>query len=148
LDPLKPQRLTLIPACTLIEINALSSQRANNGRQQARLIAPELLVGECANIPWQKVQRDELTKDEALLAARLLQAADLESLPMRSLFEEATRISIEIDHPACDCVYVALAAEKRCRFVTADERLVRKLRQSRNRATRGLAVILSEAAKP
>ena len=26
-------------------------------RQKAKLIAPELLVGECANILWKKVQR-------------------------------------------------------------------------------------------
>jgi predicted nucleic acid-binding protein len=113
-----------------------------------RLIAPELLVGECANILWKKVQRGELSKDEALLAARLLQAAEFELLPMRSLFEAATRMSIEIDHPAYDCVYLALAADSQCRFVTADERLVRKLRQSRNRAFGNLAVVLSEAVKP
>ncbi|MGB7253711.1 MAG: type II toxin-antitoxin system VapC family toxin, partial [Xanthobacteraceae bacterium] len=111
------------------------------------LIAPELLVGECANILRKKVQRDELAKDEALLAARLLQAADLELLPMRSLFEAATRMSIEIDHPAYDCVYLALAAESQCRLVNADERLVRKLAQSRARAIRNLAIGLREAVK-
>ena len=29
-------------------------------RQKGRLIAPELLVAECANILWKKVERDEL----------------------------------------------------------------------------------------
>ena len=29
-------------------------------RQKAKLIAPELLVAECANILWKKVQRQEL----------------------------------------------------------------------------------------
>ncbi len=113
-------------------------------RQKAKLIAPELLVGECANILWKKVQRHELLKDEALLAARLLQVAELELLPMRPLFEDATRISIEMDHPAYDCVYLALAAASKCRFVTADERFVRKLRQSRDRTIRSLAVMLIE----
>jgi predicted nucleic acid-binding protein len=116
-------------------------------RRQAALIAPELLVGECANILWKKVQRDELAKDEALLAARLLQAANLELVPMRSLFETATRMAIELDHPAYDCVYLALASESQCQFVTADERLVRKLRQSQRRATRTLAIGLREVVK-
>jgi predicted nucleic acid-binding protein len=115
-------------------------------RQKARLIAPELLVGECANILWKKVRRRELLKDEALLAARLLQVAELELLPMRPLFETATRISIELDHPAYDCVYLALAATNKCRFVTADERFVRKLRRSRNRPLQSLAVSLTEVA--
>ncbi|MGO9685056.1 MAG: type II toxin-antitoxin system VapC family toxin, partial [Beijerinckiaceae bacterium] len=69
-------------------------------RQKAKLIAPELLVAECANILWKKVQRNELMHDEALLAARLLQGAEIELLPMRFLLESATQISIEIDHPA------------------------------------------------
>ena len=73
-------------------------------RQKAKLIAPELLVAECANILWKKVQRGELLKEEALLAARLLQGAEIELLPTRALFEAATRMSIEIDHPAYDCL--------------------------------------------
>ena len=35
-------------------------------RQKAKLIAPDLLVPECANILWKKVQRNELVKEEAL----------------------------------------------------------------------------------
>ena len=78
-------------------------------RQKAKLIAPDLLVAECANIFWKKVQRGELLKAEALLGARLLQGAEIELLPTRSLFETATRVSIEIDHPAYDCLYLVLA---------------------------------------
>jgi predicted nucleic acid-binding protein len=36
-------------------------------RQKAKLIAPDLLVAECANILWKKVKRSELLKEEALL---------------------------------------------------------------------------------
>jgi predicted nucleic acid-binding protein len=71
-------------------------------RQKAKVIAPELLVAECANILWNKVQRNELLKEEALLAARLLQGVEIKLRPMRSLFETATRISIEINHHAYD----------------------------------------------
>ncbi len=116
-------------------------------RQKAKLIAPELLAAECANILWKKVQRDELSKDEALLAARLLQGAEIELLPMRSLIETAMRMAIEIDHPAYDCVYLGLAIEKKCLFVTADERFLRKLQGGRQRTYRGGAMSLFEAAK-
>src|ERR1700692_2281515 len=100
-------------------------------RQKAKLIAPELLVAECTNILWKKVQRQELLKQEALIAARLLQGAEIELRPMRFLFQAATRMSIEIDHPAYDCLYVAVAVETKCSFVTADERFLRKLHQGR-----------------
>jgi predicted nucleic acid-binding protein len=116
-------------------------------RQKAKLIAPELLVAECANILWKKVQRRELSKEEALFAARLLQGAEIELLPTRFLFEAATRMSIEIDHPAYDCLYLALAVEKGCRFVTADERFLRKLHQNRRGAFRDKAISLIEAVK-
>ena len=116
-------------------------------RQKAKLIAPELLVAECADILWKKVQRGELLQDEVLLAARLLQGSEIELLPTRSLFETATRMSIEIDHPAYDCLYLALAVEKKCQLVSADERFLRKLRQGRQGILRGRAISLVEAVR-
>jgi hypothetical protein len=95
----------------------------------------------------EKVQRQELLKQEALIAARLLQGAEIELRPMRFLIAVATRMSIEIDHPAYDCLYLALAVETECAFVTADERFLRKLHQGRQPKLRGRAISLIEAAK-
>jgi predicted nucleic acid-binding protein len=122
------------------------TQQALALRRWAKLIAPELLVAECANILWKKVRRDELTSDEALLAARLLQAAEVELLPTRALLEAATRIAVELDHPAYDCLYLVLAVENKCRFVTADERFLRKLRQTKRGRFRNSVISLAEAA--
>jgi predicted nucleic acid-binding protein len=115
-------------------------------RGRTKLIAPELLIAECANILWKKIQRKELSRDEGFLAARLIQAADVELLPMRSLLDVAARMAADFDHPAYDCVYLALAAENDCQFVTADERLVRKLGQRRWPHLRSRAISLAEAA--
>lgn len=115
-------------------------------RRRARLIAPELLVAECANILWKKVRRDELSKEEAILAARLLQAAGIELLPTRPLLEAATHLAIELDHPAYDCVYLALAVKNDCRFVTADARVLRKLGEGRRSRFRSRVAALTEAA--
>jgi predicted nucleic acid-binding protein len=126
-------------------VEEVGTQQALALRKQARLIAPELLVAECANILWKKVQRDELTRQEALLAARLLQASEVELQPMRAVLEAATRIAIELDHPAYDCLYLALAVKNECRFVTADERFLRKLRQTRFRQFLNRIIALNEA---
>jgi predicted nucleic acid-binding protein len=115
-------------------------------RKRAKLIAPELLVAECANILWKKVQRDELAEEEAFLAARLLQGSEIELLPTRSLLEAAVRIAIELDHPAYDCLYLALAVDKACQFVTADERFLRKVRQMVGSHLRDRTIALAEAA--
>jgi len=92
-----------------------------------RLLAPDLLVAECANILWKKVRRKELSADEALLAARLLARSDMEFEPMRALLEPATRLAIALDHPAYDCAYLAVAEARGCDFVTADAALRRKV---------------------
>ncbi len=113
--------------------------------REAKLLAPELLVAECANILWKKARRNELSREEALLAARLLQTAAIELVPTRFLLAAATRIAIELDHPAYDCLYLALAIENDCRFVTADERFLRKLGGRRSRF-RTKAVLLTETA--
>lgn len=114
-------------------------------RRQARLIAPDLLVAECANILWKKVRRNELSKDETLLAARLLRQSDIELLPTRALLSVAISIAIDLDHPAYDCLYIVLAVANDCRFVTADESFVRKLAQGRRDAFRDRTLSLAEA---
>ena len=91
----------------------------------AELLAPDLLMSECANILWKKVVRREVTREEAGLAAELLQRAAIELVPTRAVMADALRHAIELDHPAYDCIYIALAIERGCRFVTADERLAR-----------------------
>lgn len=115
-------------------------------RGRGRLIAPDLLVAECANILWKKVQRRELSKDEALLAARLLQGAEIELLPSRALLEVATRFAIELSHPAYHCLNLALAVKNDCRFVTADSGFMRKLGQVRGGRIRERVVSLTDAA--
>jgi predicted nucleic acid-binding protein len=91
-----------------------------------RLLAPDLLVAECSNALWKKVRRRELTADEADLCARLLQAAEIELVPMRALLESATRFALRLDHPAYDCFYLALAESLSCDVVTADARFAAK----------------------
>jgi len=91
------------------------------------LMAPDLLVAACANILWKKVRRHELSEPEALFAAGLLARADIELMPMRPYLEAATRIALTLDHPAYDCIYIALAEAQGHPFVTADAGLLRKV---------------------
>ena len=110
------------------------------------LAAPDLLVAECANILWKKVQRTELAASEAVLCARLLQRADIEIYPTRHLLEAATQLAIDLNHPAYDCLYLALANANGWQFVTADERLLRKIRSLGSSPYSAVVASLSDAA--
>jgi predicted nucleic acid-binding protein len=95
--------------------------------RQYNLSAPDLLVAECANILWKKVRRGELSANEAVFAARLLDRAEIELIPARGLMETATKLAVALDHPAYDCLYLALAERSGRSLVTADARLLRKM---------------------
>ena len=114
--------------------------------RRARLSAPDLLIPECANILWKKHKLGQLRPAEALLAAQLLERADVNLAPMGAHLERATALAIDLDHPAYDCFYIALALDKGCAFATADQRLIAKARQSGRRDLAGFVLGLNEAA--
>jgi len=109
------------------------------------LSAPDLLVAECANILWKKATRGEISPDEAGIAARLLQSSAVETIPSRPLLTKATLMAIELEHPAYDCLYLALAAERQWPFVTADQRLLDKLAQRKRSDSVPLSLKLTQA---
>ena len=106
---------------------------AETGTEQAlrllrhELCAPDLLVAECANILWRKARLGEISAREASLAARLLERAEIDLIPMRRLLDRALALAVALDHPAYDAVYLALVESTGRAFVTADARLLRKL---------------------
>ena len=91
------------------------------------LVAPELILAECANILWKKAERAELTREEALLAARLVERSGIEFVSLFGLSERTVALAIELGHPAYDCAYLALALARR--MVTADRRLLARVGQ-------------------
>lgn len=105
------------------------TQAAVDLRSRFRFASPQLLIPECANILWKKTQRGELTREEAILAARLLERSGVELLSMTGLLERSASLAIELSHPAYDCAYLAAAAQAGARFVTADSRLLRVIAQ-------------------
>lgn len=111
--------------------------------ERGGLVAPDLLFAECANILWKKTRSGELQKSEALIAARLIEQAPVEIAPTREHFVTATEFALALDHPAYDCIYLALAASRKSKLITADERLIRKLAQVKTTPLKGLAAHLT-----
>lgn len=117
-------------------------------RSAFTFVAPELLLPECANILWKKVQRKELEPNEAALAIALIERSGISFQSMQGLSETATRLAIELGHPAYDCVYLALALRQKLRFVTADKRLLATVAQRGSSELAGLCLALEDADRP
>lgn len=92
------------------------------------LIAPDLLLLEAANALWKRVHvRGELTAQEAMVIYRDLLTLPLMLIPVTSLGDLALQWALQLKHSAHDSLYCALAAQRHCEFVTADQVLVNKL---------------------
>jgi predicted nucleic acid-binding protein len=96
---------------------------------ELHLLAPDLFVPEIASVAWKKsVLLGEVSSDLAAVALRLLLESAPELVESRLLAERAFELSRVHRRSTHDCLYVALALEERCDFVTADEKLVAALR--------------------
>ena len=116
-------------------------------RAYHKLLAPDLLVSECANVLWKKVTRGQLTPGEAQLAARLIASAEIELVETRAFLETATMLAIQLNHPAYDCTYLALATAQGCPFITADQGFVRKVEVGAPDMRKSVILLGAAAAK-
>lgn len=94
------------------------------------LIAPDLVIAEVCNAAWLCVRANRIRGAQAQEIARSV--ADIfDTLVSGSdLAERAMTIAVELDHVAYDCFYLALAEAQDAPLVTADRRLLRKLRST------------------
>lgn len=96
-------------------------------RTHYRFIAPEFLIAECANALWKRVRRAEMLKEEAVFALDLLNREGMRLVPIQALAVEALELGMALDHRVYDCLFLSLAIRESCSFVTADDKLLRKL---------------------
>jgi len=92
------------------------------------IIAPDLVVTEVLNGLWKAwrkslVPRDQLDRSVPIVAPSFSRLAS-----SAGLAEQAWPICILLDHPIYDCLYLALAEREDCEMVTADARLLTKVR--------------------
>jgi predicted nucleic acid-binding protein len=88
------------------------------------LIAPDLVIAEITNTAWKLVAFEGLAPESA---ATIISAAEKgfdELVPSVGLKDLALQIAINLKHPAYDCFYLALAEQRECQMVTADNRLL------------------------
>ncbi|MFN3233218.1 MAG: type II toxin-antitoxin system VapC family toxin [Alphaproteobacteria bacterium] len=87
------------------------------------LVAPDLIVAEISNIFWRKVRLDQMLPSHATAGIDGLMITLTDIVPCAALVPRALEISLELDHPAYDCFYIALAERKDVKLVSADAKL-------------------------
>ena len=111
---------------------------------ETRLIAPDLIFAEAANALWKMQRRREIEVEQMERAINTLRFSPvLIPTSMQELSVSAIRIAAELDHAVYDCYYLALAIRSKCTVVTADKRLLNKVRGRAELAVR--IVHVSEA---
>ena len=92
------------------------------------LLAPDLLFVEATDALWAMCRRGDIDRDALANAVALLRKAPVATpVPMRQLASAAARLSVDLDHPAYDCFYLALALHEQHPVVTADSRFLKKV---------------------
>jgi len=95
-----------------------------------RFFVPDFFYAECANIFWKYVRRFGLPPDEARNSFQDLRNLSLLSVSTKDLLPASLDLAIEFGTSAYDASYAALSQELSFPLVTADEKLIGKLKGS------------------
>ena len=108
------------------------------------LMAPELIFAEVSNALWAMHRRRDITATDLADATDALKSAPVAvPVSMRRLAAAATRLAVDLGHPAYDCFYLALALQEQYPVVTADSRFYDRVREHPYLADRILHVARS-----
>ena len=93
----------------------------------SELHAPRVMAAEIANVLWQKERRGEIDTATARILANSIESLPLHWADDERVLGDAVRLASELDHPAYDCMYLALANRLGARLVSADARFVERV---------------------
>ena len=99
------------------------------------LFAPRLMASEVGNALWRKVRMGELERSRAGALAAAISEMAVRWTEDEEVGPDAVRLSLALNRPVYDCVYLALAHRLGATLVTADIRFVNALAETEHGAT-------------
>jgi predicted nucleic acid-binding protein len=105
--------------------------RLLDGGPSTLLLAPDLVLVELLNAGWKSLRLGAISAEQFQVLSTRAAEPFSRLFPSSALLARAAHWCQELDHPAYDCLYVALAEQERATLITADQRLLRKLEQPR-----------------
>ncbi len=99
-------------------------------RDEAVLAAPDLVVAEVCSAAWRLARLGRISQAQLDEIASVLPRFFDPLVSAAGLAPRAVSIAAQLDHPVYDCLYLALAELQRAVLVTADTRLLGKVRST------------------
>ena len=90
--------------------------------ERHQLFAPRQMASEVGNALWRKARLGEIERSRAGLLAAAIPEMAVSWMGDEGVCPDAVRLSLALDHPVYDCVYLALAHRIGATLVTADAR--------------------------
>ena len=81
------------------------------------------MVAEVGNAVWKRARSGELAAQDVMDAVATAIGIISALYPLEGLAARAMEIALILDHPICDCFYLALAEREDVPLMTADRRL-------------------------
>lgn len=106
-----------------------------------QLIAPDLVLVELLNAGWKAQRQGAISEEQFLAIGELAPTLFSELVPSAVLLARA-QCWCQLDHPAYDCLYLALAELRSAVLLTKDQRLLRKVQAVPHAA--GLAMAIEQ----
>jgi predicted nucleic acid-binding protein len=91
------------------------------------LHAPDLIYAEIANVIWKRHRRGEIDGDEATGLLSDILDLPLEITSSEELVGGALELALRTERTVYDCLYLALAVQRKTTMVSGDHRLVNAL---------------------
>jgi predicted nucleic acid-binding protein len=107
-----------------------ASQAVTVLRDEANLIAPDFLIAEVCNGAWRSARLGRISQSQLDEIANNLPRFFDALVRATTLAGRAVGIATKLDHPVYDCLYLALAEAEQARVVTADLRMLAKVRNT------------------
>ena len=104
------------------------------GRGEMRLLAPDFILTECANVLWRHARRGNSAAADAMAALDVLRGHEIALTPQGELVDAALGFAVTYGSSVYDALYCALAQREGAVLITADGRLVNQVAGSGVRA--------------
>jgi predicted nucleic acid-binding protein len=113
----------------LPEADSSIARRILEGYQMGDVVlyAPDLIFAEFANVLWKRQRFQGLLAEDAEAILQAFGQLAVTSIPSERLIHAALKLATRHERTVYDMLYVALAVQEACPFVTADHKLFNAL---------------------